>query len=75
MLESVAGVSILDACLESSNDAVDLVKTEKHCILRDNIRSLVSSGVDHPTAHLVAEVAADDRHACAAQGVGCGTMH
>ena len=61
MLESTVGANILDACFESPDDTVDLVKTQlKPCILCDNIRSLVSSGVDLPTAHFVAEVVGDD---------------
>ena len=59
MLETIVGANILDACLDSPDEAVCLVKTSKPHILHDNIKSLVSSGLDHPTAHLVAKVAGD----------------
>jgi len=58
MLESVVGVSIVDECLRSPDDAPYIVRALKSSI-QDEVRdSLLSSASNHPSAHLVAKIEA-----------------
>ena len=65
MLESIGwNATILDKCLEYPDDAIHLVKAQKPQILLDNILSVISSGLNHPSANFVAMVAGDGYSWC-----------
>ena len=64
MLESIVGATILDKCLVYPDDTIHLVKAQKPQILLDNILSVISSGLNHPSANFVAMVAGDGYSWC-----------